>query len=211
MVVRDKVASYGNSYANSGYGRNGGNFGAAPNRGNSGMTASRGSNAGNYGSARTAGFGRSGRNGGYDSNRPPSAQRNFDGRTGTERRKLGRESTAFVGRRLQRRRLARTVRMTRIVPGGRTMTASYAPAMRGGPSMGRGIQRVGSEGFQVGSSTECPNGDAGSFSSQALALQWAIVAAANMALAGGNRSGMGSGRIPFWECGLVCAHQRRRW
>jgi len=164
------------------------------------MTPSRGSNmAGNYGPSRTAGYGRNAANGGYDSNRPPSAQRNdFGGRTalncGSFNSNRPTSNNGAYGS-------SRTGFSDANRPGGRTMTTSYAPSMRGGPSVGRGIQRVGSEGFQADrppsarTMPERATGGGASFGGNR--------GVSNMALAGKNRSGMNFGPSRFGNAGLM--------
>ncbi len=81
------------------------------------------------------------------------------------------------------------------------MTASYAPEMRGGPSIGRGVQRVGSEGFQsdrppsarTAMPDRSPAGGGVGIGNRGVT---------NMALAGGNRAGMGAGPSRFGNAGL---------
>ena len=165
------------------------------------MTASRGSNAGNYGSnsagsARTAGFGRTGANGGYDSNRPPSAQRGFDGRTtaGNFGSNRPTSSGATLGR------VGAGSNAANRPNGGRTMTTSYAPAMHDGSSVGRGNQRVGSEGFQADrppSSRTTPERSSTNANSG-----MSNRGATNEAFAGGNRASMNGGASHFGNAGI---------
>ena len=187
------------SSANSGYGRNGG-YGASANRGNSGVTASRGSNAGNYGAggelgARAAGYSRSGTNGSYDSNRPPGAQqRGFDGRTTAGNFGANRPTSSGAN-------LGRVASSGANRPdGGRTMTASYASATRGGSSVGRGgiDQRAGSNGFQ---SDRPPSARSMPERSSVQQPGAGNRGTSNMNLAGGNRSGMNFGASHFGNAG----------
>ncbi len=80
------------------------------------------------------------------------------------------------------------------------MTASYAPAMRGGTSIGRGVQRAGSEGFQ---SDRPPS--ARTMPERSSVTGGSGVgnrSATNMTLAGGNRSSVNVNSSRFGNTGF---------
>jgi len=80
------------------------------------------------------------------------------------------------------------------------MTASYGSTMRGGPSVGHGVQHAGSEAFQ---SDRPPSArTAPARSSYASNSATGNRGATNIRLAGTNRSGMGSGPSRFGNAGL---------
>src|SRR5258707_8692947 len=108
------------------------------------MTAARGTSTGMYGtgstgSTRSAGLSRNSSKGahnsrGYDSNRPPNAQRSFDGRTSAGNFNSMTNRPTSSGANLGPAAGSDANRAN----GGRTMTASFASTMHDGPSAGRG-------------------------------------------------------------------------